>query len=611
MLKYLVGILLIVMGPGVGHALEIYRLGDEEHPWSESWETSGAMELIDTEGNVVAPVFLTPDQNLSVGLLDRGGAITPEGTGAWTDPTEMQVMIDGDSTTPFIRYIDLEHVSRIWQIMTRIDLGGRYPVNRIVFYPRPDYEDRQIAWFRLYVNDGINLNRAGVPIWELVRQETEESDVVAVTEFATRPLRYVGFRPYNPKRTWEIAEIEIYGEGYVSDAMYTSDIIDFGAVSSWGHIRWTGQKDPNAKLFIQTRSGSDSEPAVYWRRTGKGDEIVNTMENGKEITQRDYYKVLDKLVQGPITYDMENWSFWSSPYEFHLGAEGTPIISPGPRQYFQLKVDFVSTSTDGGYLDQIELEASHPPSARQIVAEIWPDLAVPSEQTTFTYALRPTIVGDDTGFDSVEIMTPVQIDAVRSIRVEDVEVDLSAYPPEISAHQFDVHFPRLGVGDSRKLIEIEFDCAVLRYGTEFIGRAYDSTTDEVHQLIASGDATIKSESNQLSVRTSLEEPLLSSSEVGPNPFTPNGDGINDEVEISYYLLKLTGETPVQVEICDLAGNRLRTLEETRTTAGRYTHDWDGRNDGGDLVSPGMYLYRIFVDADDGGAEKVGTIAVAY
>ena len=612
MLKHFIAMIFIIgMGIGPGHALEIYRIGDEEYPWAESWETSGEMSLVDTTGGTIAPIRLDPDRNLSLGLLERGGLISPEGGGQWTDPTEMQVLIDGDSNTAFLRYIDLEHVSRIWQQVIRIDLGGRYPVNRIVFYPRPEYEERQIAWFRLLINDGRDLNWAGQPNWQVIRQETEESDVTVVTEFSTRPLQYVGFLPYNPTRTWEVAEIEIYGEGYVSEASYTSDILDFGAISSWGHLRWAGHKDPDAKVYIQTRTGRDPDPEVYWRKTGKGDEIVNTMEDGTPITRRDYYKVIDKLVQGPITYDLENWSFWSAPYEFHMGEEGVPIVSPGPRRYFQTKVDFLSTLTDGGGLDYIELEASHPPAAQQIVAEIWPEMAVPAEATTFTYALRPTIVGDDTGFDSVEILTPVRIEGVRSIRVEDAEVDLTEYVPEISEHRFDVHFPKLRIEDSRKLVEIEFDCVVLRYGTEFVGRVYDSATEEVHQLVDSGDATIKSESNQLSVRTSLEEPLLASAEVGPNPFTPNGDGINDVVEITYYLLKLTGETPVQVEVYDLSGNRIRGIHDARAVSGRYTHVWDGMNDAGSLVSPGIYVYRIFVDADEGRDEEAGTIAVVY
>ena len=39
--------------------------------------------------------------------------------------------------------------------------------------------------------------------------------------------------------------------------------------------------------------------------------------------------------------------------------------------------------------------------------------------------------------------------------------------------------------------------------------------------------------------------------------------------------------------------------------------WDGKNEHGDLVSPGIYIYTIDVDADAGAAAKSGTIAVAY
>ena len=38
--------------------------------------------------------------------------------------------------------------------------------------------------------------------------------------------------------------------------------------------------------------------------------------------------------------------------------------------------------------------------------------------------------------------------------------------------------------------------------------------------------------------------------------TPNGDGINDFVQINYELLNLVGPVPIQVEIYDLSGRSL-------------------------------------------------------
>ena len=128
MLKHFIAVIFIVgMEPGSGYALEIYRIGGEEHPWEESWETSGETSLIDMTEGVIAPILVDPDRNLSLGLLDRGGLISPEGQAAsmgFDDLTKMHALIDGDSTTVFLRYIDLEHVSRIWQDLIRIDLGG-------------------------------------------------------------------------------------------------------------------------------------------------------------------------------------------------------------------------------------------------------------------------------------------------------------------------------------------------------------------------------------------------------------------------------------------------------------------------------------------------------
>jgi len=620
MLKHLVGILLIVMGARTGQALEIYRLGDEEHPWEESWETSGETSLIDMTDGVIAPILADPDRNLSLGLLDRGGLISPEGDGAdmgFEDLTKMHSLIDGDSTTTFVRYIDLEHVGDIWRDLIRIDLGGRYPVNRIVFYPRPGYENRQIAWFRLYVNDGINLNPAEEPIWQLIREETEESDVTVVTEFGTRPLRYVGFRPYNPTRTWEIAEIEIYGEGYVSDASYTSDIIDFGAVSSWGKIRWAGERDKDGKVFIQTRTGIDEDPNIYWRRTGVGDEITNRRDDGEMMRARDY-RNLPRLEQAGTTYDVENWSFWSASYDFELGlvgedreGDGVYVISPGPRRYFQLRVDFRSAGTDGGWIDWLGFELSRPPAADAVVAEVWPLEVEPGTSSEFVYSMSPTIRGSNTGFNSLEIFTAVQPDGIDFVRIDDREVDLGEYVPELREDRLVVHFSRMGEESSGSLVEVGFRCMVLRYGTEFDGRVYDSESEEVALLVRSGDASDRYDGDELSVRTSLGEGLIRSVEVSSLVFSPNGDGVNDEVEIRWDVLKLTGEVPVGVGVYDLGGRRVREVYSELGKNGQYSVVWAGKDDDGVLVSPGIYVYRISVEADVESKVHSGSLALVY
>ena len=50
----------------------------------------------------------------------------------------------------------------------------------------------------------------------------------------------------------------------------------------------------------------------------------------------------------------------------------------------------------------------------------------------------------------------------------------------------------------------------------------------------------------------------------------------------------------------------------RDLVGNYEREWDGRDDAGEVVPPGIYLYRIEVDTDrDREAVRLGLVNVAY
>ena len=124
-----------------------------------------------------------------------------------------------------------------------------------------------------------------------------------------------------------MAEFEVYGQGFVPQASFLSDPIDLGRESSLGRIWWSGQLDPEAKIVVQSRSGSDDQPEVYWRKTGVGGEEVPFGANGQPMSRKNY-EAMPKNVRGGITQDLET------------GAYGTPMSTrtDSPASRFALPV---------------------------------------------------------------------------------------------------------------------------------------------------------------------------------------------------------------------------------------------------------------------------------
>jgi flagellar basal-body rod modification protein FlgD len=56
--------------------------------------------------------------------------------------------------------------------------------------------------------------------------------------------------------------------------------------------------------------------------------------------------------------------------------------------------------------------------------------------------------------------------------------------------------------------------------------------------------------------------------------------------------RLEGHADVEITIYDSNGLKVRTLYLERRNEGEYTIDWDGKNDGGQIVENGVYTFQV-------------------
>ena len=536
-----------------------------------------------------------------------------------------------------------------------MDFGGAIPINRIRFYPRlsrvddrllieefteprpvletfgqDSFAENFLGWFELRIGDNSRLFAPGPcdfaaesqgldwispsdPQLKVLKTTTENLDVVFDLRFATQSIRYLNLRPF-PLRTWEIAEFEVYGEGFVEETTYLTQILDFAQPINWGKIRWSAQAPAGTRIEIRTRTGQTPDPNLYFAENTNGDL--------DQIELKDYLKIDVGARLAPV-YDTEHWSFWSTPYDFAAGlqaegvaalswTDGTPLLSPGPSRYIQLGVKLYSTFTAAPQLEQLSLQFAEAPSAQEVVGEIWPIDVENFEPTTFTYIARPVFEVGDLGFDHLEIRTPTRVDSVRSLKVNGVEVDFAVFPPQLENERLIVGFPQLvGEEDSFKQIEVVFDATVLRFGTEFSGWVFNSADpDQVRQQIQPGNATFRFSGDALSVKTPLGGDLLIQVEAVPGIFTPNGDGVNDEVVFAYKLREVATARAVSLRIYDLAGRLVHALPAVSAKSGAFEYGWDGRDEQGQLLPPGTYLYELTLETKD-QERQIGTFALAY
>ena len=603
-------------------SLEDLDIDFREMGWTQA-DVLSEVDLDQLQVDVLQPNFFETDENIAATALSRGGLITIHIFAS--DNSKLgQVMLDEDETTGYtFDEINPESFGSgsVSQERVSLDLGGEFLVREVRFRPRAETPEKFVEQFRIGVsNTPISAFRIfNLPVILEVKENTDPDVRVRLEPpITTRVVQLQIFR-VTPKEL-ELVEFEVFGGGFVTSSSYVSEVIELEDIASWGEISWSGRRDPDARIELATRTGSDPQSDVFWEARPEQQDSIKYLGGGGDLSAKEYkerYEGLPGLFKPEDerhykSPDTENWSLWSSPYPFE--ESGVDIRSPSPRQFIQLRAEFSATTDDGGQIDYIEFKASVPPSVRELVGEIYPVETVVGELTRFTYYVSPTIMAGDPGFDGIEISGPSGIAGVDSLRIDAINQEDFTWNPKDDGMGVEVELPRrMETTDSGALIEVVFNAPVFReVGNFFDGKVFNSQTPmEVRQQIIPGNAADEVESEVLSVRTSLSKSLLFSPRVFPNSFTPNGDGINDRLDISYTILRVTSPVRVSVEIFDLSGSLVREVYAGEDPLGEYSHAWDGRDRSNKLVPPGLYLYRIVVDVHSGQETKSGVLSVVY
>ena len=615
--------------------LTIYRIGGESLPPPEldtpyefvqiSWSDIDAAQHGSEELLVFDPDFVRPQRfDSSVNLVpiieEQGGQILNLVWIGWGPPQADDLfMFDQDPNTIYLGDGHFASHGPPHKYLT-FDFGAPLLLERIRFFPRTKHlTDRFVETFRIGINDGdplkngsreFNIGRRGSELdFDIIYDITENTEAVIDLSLPAEPVRRVLFSAAeNTRGIWEIAELEIYGNGFAPFADYVSNVIDLGALASLGELTWAGREDEEASVALSTRSGQDADPNIYWRTTFRGGERTRFDAKGRPLTLASYNKLALGEKAG-ITHDTENWAFWGSAYDFAAGQGA--IVGDGPQRYVQLRADFSSSRETSGQLDWLQFAVSVPPVAQQALAEISPAAVPPGEVTAFTYKLRAALASDDLGFDQLTIDTPVQAQSVDEVRISGEPVAFEVV--RLDETGFAVQLPRIDAQRTEELIEVDFHTAIFKFGTVFSGRISDSEQpQEVPQSLEPGDADTRSESNGLSVGlTRLGEQAIGDLALMPPVFSPNGDGINDAVRIECNVLNLVGPVQVESSVYDLSGRLVGVVGSDWTSSGRYVGAWSGRDEHGEQVPPGLYILRVSVETDKGPAFRQAVISLAY
>ena len=200
-----------------------------EIDWSFSALEQG-LELDSLSTGSLQPYFFDEDENMARTVSNRGGwiSISVYGRG---NTLVAQVLVDGDPSTAYVWPEAVDNPARI-----TLDLGGQFLVKKVRFHPQAENPGRFLESFGIGVGNDLrstacgqcvaylplaNIQKpGGVAPMELISENTDPEVTVLLeppdgleTRFLQLDIRRV------TTKAIELAELEVYGGGFVSQAI--------------------------------------------------------------------------------------------------------------------------------------------------------------------------------------------------------------------------------------------------------------------------------------------------------------------------------------------------------------------------------------------------------
>jgi len=587
-----------LLGLGPADAVEQWVAGGSGFAWEDVGELTG----LTTDESTLLPAVVDSTTNAveNLPLVRRGGSVSsPQSREDLTG-----VLTDGNAET----FWRVTRERRPDGTSMLIDLGAILPINRIRFQGNREIFLRA---YELFVHDGNPAQlREGLPI-AFINQVSSNLEQGEPDIDVQIPLQFVRFIRLISRSGQEfiLEETEVFGDGFAPTGSYLSDVIDLGQAANFGQIRLQTRVDPLTNVVLQTRTGIVPDPKVYYRKT----EVFEGEDRQEEAIlpvgspeAKEEYDDLTSSNKGQIIDNIDEWSPWSAPYEDFFGA----MLSPGNRRYVQFRLSFSSDDArQSAFVDSFAFDYSIPTLAQELIAEVTPATVTLGESNTFDYFIRSQIGNANDGFDRVKIETPFKA-TVREVQLDGAPVAFSEIDAEDGSN-LTIQLDDARITESGQLLRVTFDAMVTVYGTTFFAKVFDSQTGELGQDVVAGDAAPEAESNSLSIQGELRRELVLELKADPPVFSPNGDGINDQLQVSYILLRALSEVPINVTLYDLSGRTVRRLQNSGALNGPQLLTWDGRNEDGAMAPPGMYLLRLSIDTDTGSENRTLLVGLAY